>query len=323
VDARRNLDEAKPRTGSELADAVAQLKADQEEKRMNEESRKTAQDAFKRAMDEYAKEARKLEKPEGKNTYLQRVVAAAQKLREALEKIEKEQGAIGIEVLAKERLNRIDEVVTAATEGNIDTSKWEGDLRKAVAVAGSVPAIADEARAMLREASRPRLTPLVIAREHQRQIVEEAAKVDAVLDRRIAASEKIAEAYRSEVNTLSKILRTIDAEAQKGWHSKSLLELNKELDPEQKRLLYELLGIYFDDVPRFQSEQRFWEYRRVATFYDETIERSKSAALMWQNLLDGVAGTLAGYHSAGIKPEDLSRLLQALGVVSIGVGVNR
>jgi len=323
VDARRNLEEAKPPTGSELADAVAQFKGDQEEKRKNDESRKTAQDALKRAIDEYAKEAKKLEKPEGKDTYRRRVVAAAQKLREALEKIEKEQGAIGIEVLAKEKLNRIDEVLTAAAEGNIDTSRWEGELRKAVVVAGSVPAIADEAKAMLREAGRPRLTPLVIAREHQRQIVEEAAKVDGVLDRRIAASEKIAEAYRSELNTLLRIIRTIDADGQKGWHSKSLLELNKELDPEEKRLLYELLGIYFDDVPRFQSEQRFWEYRRVATFYDETIERSKSAALMWQNLLDGVAGTLAGYHSAGIRPEDLSRLLQALGVVSIGVGVNR
>jgi len=43
---------------------------------------------------------------------------------------------------------------------------------------------------------------------------------------------------------------------------------------------------------------------------------------MWQNLNDGVAATLAGYHGSGIKPETVAEFLKALGVIYIGVGVN-
>ncbi|MEQ1844082.1 MAG: hypothetical protein ABL983_00725 [Nitrospira sp.] len=324
LDAQKKLEEEyKPSASSEIISAAAQLEADKKKKGKNDEVRKVAEKAVQRAIDEYTQEAKKLEKPEDKDTYKWRVVAAAKKLRDALESLEQGQDAIGMEVLAKERLNHIENVLTAVTEGNVDTSKWDEKLRKSVAVAGSIPALADEAGRILREAERPRLIPLAIAREHQRQIVDEAQKVDAVLARRVAASEKIVEAYRNELNTLLKIYNVLDAKQQRSWQSKSLPQLNKGLDPTGKRLLYELLGEYFDDVPRFQSDQRFWEYRRLATYYEETIERSKSAALMWQNLLEGVTNTLAGYHSAGIKSEDVALLLQALGVVAIGVGVNR
>ena len=324
VDFQGKLDEAlKPGLGTKLSGAIAQLESDKKEKKKNDDERKKAEAALKLAINDYINEVKKLEKPEDKKSYTTLTTEAARKLQAALGNIEEAQKAVGIEVVAKERLNRIEDVISAVAGGNVDTSKWNEDLRKSVAIAGSLPALADETQKMLLEAQRPRLTPLVIAREHQRLIVEESEKVDEVFDRRIKASENIVQAYQNELNTLLHICDQINAEKQKPWHSKPLLQLSKDLDPEQKRLLYELLGIYFDDVPRFQRDEQLWEYRRVATFYDETIVRSKYAAIMWQNLIEGTANILAGYHSTGIKPEDLARLVQALGVLSIGVGVNR
>jgi len=321
---RKNLNDAlNPSQGTKLFAAFDQLDSDEKEKKKNDDERKVAEAALKHAIDDYTKEAKKLGKPEDKNSYLTRTTEAARKLQAALGNLEKVQEAVGIEVVAKERLNRIEDVISAVAGGNVDTSKWDEGLRKSVAIAGSLPALADETQKMLLETQRPRLTPLVIAREHQREIVEESEKVDEVLDRRIKASENIVEAYQNELNTLLHIYDQINAENQKPWHSKSLLQLSKDLAPKEKRLLYELLGIYFDDVPRFQRDEQLWEYRRVATFYDETVVRSKYAAIMWQNLIEGVANVLAGYHSTGIKPEDLARLVETLGVLGIGVGVNR
>jgi len=326
LDSQGRLDKVlKPGLGTKLPEAITQLELDKAEKKKNDEEREEAKKALGKAIKDYTDEAKKLEKPENSKTYAARIKEAAKKLQDVLGGLETAQKAVGMEVVAEERLRRIEEVISAVAGGNVDTSKWGEELRKSVAIVGSLPALADEAQKMLLEAQRPRLTPLVIAREHQREIVEEGVKINEVLKRRIEASEKIVEAYQNELKTLLHIYNQISAEGQKPWHSKSLLQLSKdkELPPKEKRLLYELLGIYFDDVPRFQRDEELWEYRRVATFYDETIVRSKYAAMMWQNLIEGVANVLAGYHSTGIKPEDLARLIEALGVISIGVGVNR
>jgi len=88
-------------------------------------------------------------------------------------------------------------------------------------------------------------------------------------------------------------------------------------------VLYELLGTYFDDVPRFQKEEWLWEYRRLATYTDEALEHSKYAALMWQNLIDGVAHTLADYHASGVKPADVAEFAKAAALLYIGRGVNK
>lgn len=324
LDSRGRLDEVlKPGLGTRLPEAVAQLGSDNAEKENNDRERKAAKEALDKAIKDYTDEAKKLEKPEDKNSYTTRITEAAKKLQGAFENLEKTQKAVGIEVIAKERLSHIEDVISAVAGGNVDTSKWDEDLQKSVTIVGSIPALADETKNILLAAQRPRLTPLVIAREHQRQIVEESEKVAEILGRRIKASERIVEAYQNELKTLLNIYNRFNAEAQRPWQSKSLLQLSKDLPPKEKRLLYELLGIYFDDVARFQRDEELWEYQRVATFYDETVVRSKYAAVMWQNLIEGVGNVLAGYHSAGIKPEDLARLVQALGVLSIGVGVNR
>lgn len=251
-------------------------------------------------------------------SYADKLSVEAARLLKAVKGIEDAQKVAGIEVVARSRLDRIEELLTQLTEGSVSTSQWSEDQRAGVALMGTLPALADEARKMLRETVRPRIVPLILAKEHQRLVVEEASQVNVVISRRIEASRNIVRAYNDEY----KALTTVGQKLKEGeMVQQTLQDLNLASKPEQRRKLYEALGIYFDDVPRYQLAQHIWEYRRLATFYDESIEHSKYAALMWQNLNQGIANTLAGYHGSGIKPETIAEFLKALGVILIGAGV--
>ncbi|HEV8262707.1 MAG TPA: hypothetical protein VGQ19_18375 [Burkholderiales bacterium] len=315
--ARDKFDKALRQAGaaSLLAVALKQLSDDENERAGVDAARKCAQAALAAAEKDFADATANL--LPGATAYAETIAAAAKRLRERVESIEKAQEGIAIDVVAKARLDRIEDILSAVGGGEVDTSKWSPDLRQAVALAGTLPALVDEASRMLRDAARPRLVPFELAKQHQRLVVGEAEMISAVLDNRVQASTRIVEAYAAEASTLVLVRQTVEK-----FRSETLDKLNASPDTARKRELYEALGVYFDDVARYQRDQRLWEYRRLGTKHDEVIVHSKYAALMWQNLNDGIAATLAGYHGSGVKPETIAEFLKAFGLVFIGVGVN-
>lgn len=310
------------KTGSasgKLSLAIAQRDGDKKEKAGNEAARATAKKDLGDAVAAYEAELKKVTPPGESKTLQARIASAVEKLQKDVEKIETLQSKIGREVVAQSRLEHVDKILAAVAGGEVDTSAWSPELRKSVAVAGTLPALVDEARKNLIEAGRPRLVPYVLAREHQRLVVEEGAKIDGILDRRIAISQLVVDAYTNEATALAYVKKHVHT----AWHGKTLAELDKALKDNEKRMLYELLGIYFDDVPRYQSQEMVAEYQRNATFQDEALEHSKYAALMWQNLFVGISNTLADYHASGIKPAELAEFLKAAGLFYIGIGANK
>lgn len=301
--------------GSLLVAALKQLSDDEAGRGEVDVARRSAQTALAAAEKEFADATANI--LPSATAYAETIAAAATRLRERVESIEAAQEGIAIEVVAKVRLDRIEEILNAVAGGQVDTSKWSPELRQAVALAGTLPALVDEASRMLRDAARPRLVPFELAKQHQRLVVEEAEMISAVLDNRLDASTRIVEAYTAEGSTLVFVRKTAEK-----FRDKTFDQANAVSDAARKRELYEALGVYFDDVARFQRDQRLWEYRRLATKHDEVIIHSKYAALMWQNLNDGIAATLAGYHGSGIKPETIAEFLKAFGLIYIGVGVN-
>lgn len=321
VSAQNQLDKLQINLGGILKAAREQKASDENEKKLNDHLREAATAQLKQEIEAYVKEVKSLDSAESNDTLRYRTAAAAQRLAQAIKGLESEQDIIGSEAVAEERLKQIETVLSALAGGETDPSKWNEDTRKAIAVAGSLPGLADDTAKALRDAKKPRLIPLLIAKEHQRLIVDEGAKIDKIMSARVSVSTRLIDLYESELENLLNFRDQLTR--QKTWQPKSIFELNKDLPPDQKRVLYELLGTYFDEVPRLQSAQRVEEYTRLSTFYDESMVRSKSAALLWQSLLDGIANSIATYHSTGIKPEDLARLIQALGVTAVGIGANR
>jgi len=314
--ARKRYDDAlrKAGDGSLLAAAIKQRDGDVNARAGANKIRNDALAELGKAKAAYNEALQRLP---GETNYAEKVAAAAEKLRKAVEGIESTQKALTREVVAKERLDAIEDILNAVAGGNVDTSTWDPELRKAVAVAGSLPALADEASRMLREAARPRLIPFELARQQQLLVVEEANKANAVIDARVQAAEDVVKAYAAEGRALLLVRQKAEP-----WRGKTLEELLANQDTKQRRAVFEQLGVYFDDVPRYQLEERLAEARRLGTLHDEVIVHSRYAALMWQNLNEGIAATLAGYHGAGIKPETVVEFLKALGIIAIGVGVN-
>ena len=306
--------EALKATSGLLGGSSTQLKADEARLAEQDKAKKDAEEQLKIALTAYERVTKELNA--SSTGYADKLSAAAAELHKAVKKIEGAGNAVGIEVLAQNRLERIEEILTQLSEGKVDTSQWSEQLRSGVALVGTLPALADDTQKMLRETARPRVVPLLLAKEHQRLVVEEASQVNAVITRRIEASLQINNAYHGEYAALA--LVSLKLSQHKKWHSKTMRDLDRDLKPEERGELYEALGIYFDDVPRYQLAQHIWEYQRLATFYDESIEHSKYAALMWQNLNQGIAQPLAGYHGSGIKPETIAEFLKALGVILIG-----
>jgi hypothetical protein len=301
--------------GGRYAVAVQQLAADREVMRARNAARQAAAEALNAAVARYTAEVAAVSTSSALWPDKARINEALKRLDESIAAIENVQGQFGRELIAKERLAKLEGLVNGFAQGRTDAASFDPETKKAIAVVGTLPALADEARRSLADAQKPRLLPYVLAKEHQRLLVQDATNVEAILTRRVDASSRIVDAYQAEIIALVTARKNIQA----GWLGKTAAQLDA-LDARDKRNLYEQLGVYFDEIPRLQTEEWTLEYRRLGTFQEEAIEHSKHAALMWQNLVDNVAATLASYHAAGLKPETIAEFGKALGLLLLGVG---
>ncbi len=301
-----------------LSKAMLQLELDRAEKDTNDALRKKAKSEAERSVSDYDKQLKQVTPPGASETLRGKLEKASTKLKQALTKVEATK--FGREAVAATRLEHLENIISAVAGGQVDTSKWDTGLKNSVAVAGTLASLRDETLKNLIEAGRPRLVPYAMARDHQKLVVEEAVKITSILDRRIESSSQIVAAYQNEARALYLVKKNVRS----AWGEKSLSQLIKTLEPpDEKRLLYEQLGVYFDDVPRFQKDQILWEYKRLATFHDESLEHSKYAALMWTNLIEGSANVLRDYHSSGIKPAELAEFIKGAALLYIGRGANK
>ncbi|HET6420794.1 MAG TPA: hypothetical protein VFG19_11590 [Geobacteraceae bacterium] len=316
----KNYDEAlgKPASEAEMAAAERQLSEDQDGQTVNDSVRKEVTTRLEALKKQYDDAARDKKDPE----YQKKVQEAGKNLTKALEALEKAQGAVGLEVLAEEKVKRLDEVIAAIADNNVDTAQWSADLKKSVAIAGAIPALADSTEKALADAQAPRLAPLVIVRQHYQELVTEANEVKTVLDNRVNISRKLVTAYIDEGRLLDEIRIGLE-QNHPSWLNQSFVEVSKKIKPEEKFEFYEMVGKYFGDAAKLQADEKVLEYQRLSTFYDEDFIRSKHAVVMWQNMVEGIASVLAQYHSSGIKADELARFIEAAGIISIGVGVNR
>ena len=218
-----------------LAKALKQLNDDEDERMQVDLARQGASNALALAEKEFA-EATKNLLPET-TAYAETLVAAAKRLRERVEVIEEVQEGIAVDVIAKARLDRIEDILSAVAGGEVDTSKWNAHLRQSVALAGTLPALVDEASRMLRDAARPRLAPFELAKQHQRLVVDEAEMIRAVIENRVQVSKRIVEAYTAEASTLTRVRKT--AEKLRGETLDSLIA---STNAPRKQELYQALG---------------------------------------------------------------------------------
>jgi hypothetical protein len=229
-------------------------------------------------------------------------------------------GLAGSQVVAGERLNHLDKVLAAAAGSSADGSvTLTKDEQVAVAIVRDIPALADEADKLLRDAKKPRLVPFLAAIDYQKLVVRSFQAAQDARTKEADAKRKHLDAMLNEGMALLNISSTF--KANDTWSTRSLTALDRSLSPTDKRKLYRALAFYGDDVRGYRIDAAVWTVRAQAARYEGGLAQSKFSAAQWDGLTEMMATVLVDYHAAGIKQSDLAEFFKALGLVVIGVGV--
>jgi hypothetical protein len=158
--------------------------------------------SLEKASDEY-EAAVAAERAAGTGENRARVETAAKALRDALEQAGQASAVVGAPALTGSRIRAIDTVLTALAGGRIDVEKVsEPDVRRAALVAGRVPALVGEIEGLVRRRRAPAVSPLVIEKQHQLLLRDDAVRRLDLAAQRIALLETKYEALVAEARYL-------------------------------------------------------------------------------------------------------------------------
>jgi hypothetical protein len=120
----------------------------------------------------------------------ERVKTAAAALRDALKEAGTASDLVGGPALAGSRVQAIDTVLTALSGAQIDDKKVsEPDVQRAALVAGGIPALVGEIDVLVKQSRAPAVSPLVIEKQHQLLLRDDALRRVNFAAQRVALRE--------------------------------------------------------------------------------------------------------------------------------------
>lgn len=258
--------------------------------------------------------------------FRERLVEAAEKLKRAVEAWRKAAGTDpSVEQAESEaRLKSLENVLGALASGDSDPAQLTPDERRSVAIVRLLPSVIDEADVLLKQAKRPRLGPLLLAKEQQRLAVESLAAQAALAERRAQLRSQQVDEARKEILALCRARRALGPPAQGAGVS---VPITQTVDAafedtgeggRRRAALYESLAYYFDHAQLHRLRQDLLDLAANGVTDEAVMSQSRAAARMWQSLAANMAAILADYHAAGIKPAELAEFLKGLGVFYVG-----
>lgn len=248
------------------------------------------------------------------------VNAAAEKVRSAVAALQGSSSPYAARLLAEERLQAIADLAQAITESAPGRTEpaTAGKTARTVAL---LPGLADDVRSAIAQSRKPLALPLLI-RKNFEQLNLEAAKRD------IAAREEI-------VRLSHELVIVLYQQAQQLWlagqelqqtsdlHGRTVVDAFSNGTTRQRETLYAAAARYLDAINRLDAKRYILEYRRVAAHHEKTLAYAEVNARQWKSLIDTSVNQVADYSAGGLKPDQIANFLNTIGLLSIGVGVNK
>jgi hypothetical protein len=294
----------------------------------------------------------------------ERVEKAAAALRDALTQAGKASKLVGVPALSESRVQAIDTVLTALAGGQIDDKKVsEPDVQRAALVAGGVPSLVGEIDVLVKESRAPAVSPLVIEKQHQLLLRDDALRRVSFGVQRVAILETkynalVAEArfLRAQRDSVCNALQPADRKTrikcdtltasleQDKWTCKYQLEKEvsgatspdcgrlgltwgkglREGTSEEKRALWEAIAALGGRLAIARPMQDEADFRLAHLSHMEVAASDEFAIRAWDGLITTPVNQLAVYHQTGIKPAELADLIiKAVGLGAIAIGVSR
>jgi hypothetical protein len=167
------------------------------------------------------------------------------------------------------------------------------------------------------------LTALILQAEHLRL---EAAGIDRSVSRakeRIALLRKKQAAMVEEVrsiNSAQKAVADFSAASACGKRA-SLYDTFIATTPSCRFVLAQALSDYVNATTLGRVEQELIDYQLIAQGHEAALDESETALAQTDNLMRVPASQLAKAYGSGVRPEDISNLVNALGLGAIAVRV--
>jgi hypothetical protein len=117
--------------------------------------------------------------------------------------------------------------------------------------------------------------------------------------------------------------RDLDVPGVKALHGRRCIEAFSTAGPNEKELMYMSAARYLDTLNRLTARRYRLEYLRVAASHELALAYVEVDMKQWQSLIAATVDQVAAFGASGIKPEQVSSLLNTIGVFWIGHGVNK
>jgi hypothetical protein len=228
-------------------------------------------------------------------------------------------------IVSEEKLKSLNDYLAAVT--TYEPGKDFPDAAsKAARATALLPELADTIRSAAASSRKPLVAPYLLMKNHE-QLKLEAFTRDVTARKQIAArSFAICEAMAAELLQLQDAQKLLNADKvadRLGASSMAkILGSGSGASVQDKRRVLEAAARYLDTIGRLEPQRYKLEYERIAAFHERTLAYSEVNAQQWENLIGVSLGQLSEFGAAGLKREDIIGLLNALGIIYIGVGVN-
>ena len=277
-----------------------------------------ARNAFKAALGEYDAAVARLHTDADAR---EKVQEAAKKLQASLKLLVDASDVFAVQFLSQERRDSLNAFLAAVADTPAGQEAPAGSSRAAMALI-LLPDLFDNARQSLADARKPSLVPLLMRKNHE-QLNLEAANRD------IAAQETLVELARAKLSALTEqarqLQRTLDAIGPTSPEATSarLAVVGKMKSVEDRRRIFQALGLYMDAQGRLTAEVKKFDYKRSAALHERSLSLAEVNVLQWNSLIGTTVDQMADFGTTGIKAEQIVGLLNSLTLLWIGSGVNK
>lgn len=223
-----------------------------------------------------------------------------------------------------------------------------------------LPKLLDKTDQSLLDARKPLLVPLVMRRDQERikvetlardiaslklheqllrqQLVVAAKRVGLLLpgleyfDTMLPPTQRAMSLDRAVEDMTARAQAEVDKKVEALQKSKlpekaEAIELAKDAGKAKAALdrliMYRALSALLYAEGTLEGQQRQLRFQDEAIEYERSVSYAEGAVLQWHALIDTSVAQLDAYAKSGIKPETLTGLVNALGVLWIGYGVNK
>lgn len=250
------------------------------------------------------------------------VQAAAARIHAVVSTLQASSNPFAAKLLAEERLKSIDAFAQAIAEAQPGEPIPEATGKAATAFI-VIPEFIDDARSALAAAKKPLAVPLLIRRNYERLNLEAAKRDIAARETIVSLSHDLVESLYGQAEQLSIARAGLISLDTALVQKKPINEAFRNSGMNERAALYRVASLYLDAVGRLDAERYKLEYKRIAAYHEGALAYAEVNVKQWESLIGTTVDQVADYSASGVKPEQIGNLLNTLGILYIGKGVNK